>query len=112
MEEDIKILESLIEEYENVCKEYQFYDVPVHIDENDIQAIKHLIKIVDSLDITVATLRDELKNTVSKDKIRKKIESLEDKVHILRPDATKGEMMREFKIEGAINILYDLLEEN
>lgn len=93
MEEDIKLLESLIEEYERVCKEYQFYNVPVHIDENDIQAIENLIKGYKELekDLHEMTISNNhkkenwihkncLNDYIPKSKIREKLEELESKI--------------------------------
>lgn len=49
---------------------------------------------------------------ISKDKIRAKIKSLEEKIHIVIPNEyNKVEIMNEFKNEGAVDILKELLEE-
>ena len=77
MEEDIKLLESLIEEYERVCKEYQFYNVPVHIDENDIQAIENLIKGYRELEDRY------LKNRQRTIKLELKIKEIRDKAEVM-----------------------------
>ena len=51
-------------------------------------------------------------NFISKDKIRAKIKSLEEKIHIVIPNEyNKVEIMNEFKNEGAVDILKELLEE-
>lgn len=52
------------------------------------------------------------KQYISKDKIRAKIKSLEEKIHVVIPNEyNKIEVMNEFKNEGAVNILKELLEE-
>ena len=53
-----------------------------------------------------------LNNYINKDKIREKIKSLEEKIHIVIPNEyNKVEIMNEFKNEGAVDILKELLEE-
>ena len=52
------------------------------------------------------------KKFISVDKIRAKIKSLEEKIHIVIPNGyNKVEIMNEFKNEGAVDILKELLEE-
>lgn len=43
--------------------------------------------------------------------IQNKIDELEPQVHLLQPNAKPCELMREFKVEGALNVLQELLEE-
>ena len=51
-------------------------------------------------------------NYISKDKIKEKIRQLEDKIHVVIPNEyNQIEVINEFKNEGAINILKELLEE-
>ena len=51
-------------------------------------------------------------DVISKDKIREKIVELEDKIHVVIPNEyNKMEVMNEFKNEGAINVLKELLGE-
>lgn len=52
------------------------------------------------------------KKFISVDKIRAKIKSLEEKIHIVIPNEyNKVEIVNEFKNEGALDILKELLEE-
>lgn len=48
---------------------------------------------------------------ISKDKIRGKIKELEEKIHVVTPDTHIIDKITEFKNEGALNILQELLEE-
>ena len=48
---------------------------------------------------------------INKDKIREKIEELEEKIHVVTPDTHIIDKITEFKNEGALNILQELLEE-
>ena len=41
---DIEILEDIISEYKATAIEWKFGNVPVHLDERDIEAIKNLIQ--------------------------------------------------------------------
>lgn len=71
------------------------------------------IKFCDEKINEVCKLKTELYgNSISKDKIKEKIESLEEKIHIVIPNEyNKIEVMNEFKNEGAIDVLKELLEE-
>lgn len=43
MEEDIKILENIIVEYNTQVEDYKYFSVPVRLDERDIEAIENLL---------------------------------------------------------------------
>lgn len=67
-----------------------------------------------SLKKQIKAMQEYYKNTdfVFKDKIREKIKSLEEKIHIVIPNEyNRIEVMNEFKNEGAVDVLKDLLEE-
>lgn len=56
-------------------------------------------------------IKIEGKEYISKDKIRGKIKELEEKIHVVTPDTHIIDKITEFKNEGALNILQELLEE-
>ena len=113
MEEDITILTAfLLSNIPEIITQEEFDEVKQAL-ENLIKGYREQINIIESLNVTIECFRNMLSSEyVHKARIRYMIEELEDKVHLLRPNATKGEMMKEFKVEGAINILYELLEED
>jgi hypothetical protein len=56
-------------------------------------------------------LNDYVENSIPISVIQNKIDELEPQVHLLQPNAKPCELMREFKVEGALNVLQELLEE-
>lgn len=47
--DDIEVLEGIVKEYNRVSKEWKFGNVPIHIDEQDIEVIKNVIKKLKNL---------------------------------------------------------------
>lgn len=115
-EEDIKLLEEM---KQNCLTKREYVDSKA---ERKAQAIENLINRNRELEERIIYLVNERKkleellfasneNYIEKSKVKDKIEKLEDKIHLLRPNASISEMMIEFKNEGALEILYELLEE-
>lgn len=72
LEEDINILEALMSEYVAKSREYEFYSVPIHIDENDIEAIENLINKNKELEKMVELMaKDIAENDIDEDICRK-----------------------------------------
>lgn len=80
MEEDIKKIEQIIER----CDQCKFHEcINCEICWNEVQAIKRLVKgykeleiIINSLNCTLAQFREYRKESITKSKIREKIEKV------------------------------------
>jgi len=111
---DIEILEDIISEYKATAIEWKFENVPVHLDERDIEAIKNLIQRNKELMLDKKVFTDNYGNMILKiaelEKENKKIRQWKYVIDTYA-DLEKLKELDLIKIEGKEYISKDKIRE-
>lgn len=111
---DIEILEDIISEYKATAIEWKFGNVPVHLDERDIEAIKNLIQRNKELMLDKKAFTDNYGNMILKiaelEKENKKIRQWKYVIDTYA-DLEKLKELDLIKIEGKEYISKDKIRE-